>query len=163
MDIKLNEEKLWEQFAHFDDITRKVAKEHVKETGNELTIAARSYADRRTEFHTGTLLAGINMKMIEKKGTSRRVKKKIGNYSIFIARVTTSASKPAPKRPGSRNINLSEATYENGALYGTYLEGAKRYKEKYQHLHPAYNDIEPAFKFRLLAKLEEAYQKELKK
>lgn len=137
MRIEVNEKALKKIAKTLDEQIKEIAIEVVREKTIEMQAKAKEFATARTKSHPrGLLIAGITYKI---------QKKRSGLISGVVR--TTAATKP-PKHPGKRNVSLSERSYKNGALYGTYLEGSKRFKKnsdvsKYAHLKPAYDLVKP--------------------
>lgn len=136
MKIEVNEKAL-KKIAHtLDEQIKEIAIEVVREKTLEAQAKAKEFAAERTKRHSGDLILGIVYDIKTKKD------------GTITGTVRTTASTKAPKKPGKRNINISEKTYKNGALYGAYLEASKRFKRngngsKYAHLRPAYNIVKP--------------------
>lgn len=136
MKIEVNEKALKKIAQTLDEQIKEIAIEVVREKTLEAQAKAKEFAAARTKRHSGDLILGIVYDIKTKKD------------GTITGTVRTTASTKAPKKPGKRNINLSEKTYKNGALYGAYLEASKRFKRngdasKYAHLRPAYNIVKP--------------------
>ena len=149
MKIEVNEKKLRKIAKELDEQIKEIAIEVVREKTIEMQAKAKEFAQARTKSHPrGLLVAGITYKIQKKRS------------GLIAGVVRTTAATKAPKRPGKRNVNLSERTYKNGALYGTYLEGSKRFKKngdvsKYAHLKPAYDIVKPTVLEEVKKRIEE--------
>lgn len=149
MKIEVNEKAINKLAGTLDEQVKEIALEVVRDKTIEMQTKAKEFASARTKSRRGRLLAGITYKIQTKKN------------GLITGVVKTTASTKAPKKPGKRNINLSERTYKNGALYGTYLEASKRFKgggsdvSKYAHLHPAYDLVKPTVKAELEKRIRE--------
>ena len=152
MKIEVNETAIKKMAFTLDEQVKGIALEVVRDKTLEMQTKAKEFASARTKSRSGRLLAGITYKIQTKKN------------GLITGVLKTTATTKAPKKPGKRNVNLSERTYKNGALYGTYLEVSKRFKKsgsdvsKYSHLHPTYDLVKPTVK----AELEKRIREKLK-
>lgn len=153
MKIEVNEKKLKQIAKELDEQIKEIAIEVVREKTIEMQVKAKEFATARTKSHPrGLLIAGITYKIQKKRS------------GLISGVVSTTAAAKAPKHPGKRNINLSEKTYKNGALYGAYLEWSKLFKKggdvsKYAHLQPAYDIVKPTVIEEVKKRIEERLKK----
>lgn len=137
MKIEVNEKALKKIAKTLDEQIKEIAIEVVREKTIEMQTKAKEFATARAKSHPrGRLIEGIVYDIKTKKD------------GTVTGTVRTTATTTAPKKPGKRNVDMSEKSYKNGALYGAYLEASKRYKgnndiSKYAHLRPAYNIVKP--------------------
>lgn len=137
MKIEVNEKALKKIAKTLDEQIKETAIEVVRDKTLEAQKKAKEIAAARVKSHPrGRLIEGIVYDIKAKKD------------GTITGTVRTTAATKAPKKPGKRNVDMSEKSYKNGALYGAYLEASKRYKgtgdaSKYAHLRPAYNIIKP--------------------
>ncbi len=137
MKIEVNEKALKKIAKTLDEQIKEIAIEVVRDKTLEAQKKAKEIAAARVKSHPrGRLIEGIVYDIKAKKD------------GTITGTVRTTAATKAPKKPGKRNVDMSEKSYKNGALYGTYLEASKRYKgtgdaSKYVHLRPAYNIVKP--------------------
>lgn len=137
MKIEVNEKKLRKIAKELDEQIKEIAIEVVREKTLEAQKKAKEIAAARVKSHPrGLLIEGIVFDIKKKKD------------GMITGTVRTTAATKAPKKPGKRNVDMSEKSYKNGALYGAYLEASERYKgngdiSKYAHLRPAYNIVKP--------------------
>ncbi len=156
--ITVNNTAIQKAVADFATIAEATAVAVVEEKAKEIVSEAKRLAGLKTKTKSGRLIAGISYRL---------KKSKKGIY----ASVRSAAKNPKkPKRPGSRNVNLSESSYKNGVPYPKILEFSPRFGyrpggeaySRYASLYPAADiiapTIAPEIKRRLLAKYKEAYK-----
>lgn len=137
MKIEVNEKALKKIAKTLDEQIKEIAIEVVRDKTLEAQKKAKEIAAARVKSNPrGRLIEGIVYDIKTKKD------------GTITGTVLTTAATKAPKKPGKRNVDMSEKSYKNGALYGAYLEASKRYKgtgdvSKYAHLRPAYNIVKP--------------------